>query len=85
MRDDCLLELYHQHLTENARRTLDVVIKLREVTMETIMLTGRLTTQQTRRGVWGLDSTGLIVYKPIRLSANGKRLAALLAKNREDK
>jgi len=85
MHDECLLELYHQHLTENARRALDVVVELKEVTMETIMITGRLTTQQTRRGVWGLDSTGLIVYKPIRLSDNGKRLAALLAKNEEDK
>ena len=83
MRDDCLLELYHQHLTENARCALDVVIKLGEVTMETIMLTGRLTTQQARRGVWGLDSTGLILYKPIRLAPNGKRLAELLAKKKE--
>ena len=82
MLDECLLELYRQHLTENARKALDVVIKLKEVRMEGIMITGGLTTQQTRRGVWGLDSTGLISYRsgrPIQLSEDGERLARLLA------
>ena len=83
MLDECLLELYRQHLTENARRSLKVIIREGAVRMETIMTTGGLTTQQTRRGVWGLDSTGLIDYRPgrpIRLSGNGERLAVLLAK-----
>ena len=81
MHNECLLELYHRHLTDNARRALEVVIEQEEVTMETIMVTARLTTQQTRRGVWGLACTGLICYnpgRPVRLSENGHRLAQLL-------
>ena len=81
MHDECLLALYHQHLTDNARRALAVVFRFKEVTMETIMVTARLTTQQTRRGVWGLACTGLICYnpgRPVRLSENGRRLAQLL-------
>ena len=79
MHDECLLELY-QSLTPDARRAFDVVTRLKVCTMERIMTAG-LTTQQTRRGVWGLASTGLIVYtpgRPVRISDNGDRLVALL-------
>ena len=49
--------------------------------MERLMLAAQITNQQVRKGMWGLASTGLIVYtqgRPIRLSDNGTRLVALL-------
>ena len=83
MKDDCLLELY-QHLIPDAKGVFDVLTSLEASTMEGIMLAGQLTTQQVRKGVWGLASTGLIQYRPgqpVQISANGIRLATLLAKS----
>jgi hypothetical protein len=81
MHDDCLLELY-QYLMPDARGVFDTLAPLDSSTMEGLMLAGQLTTQQVRKGVWGLASTGLIIYtpgRPVQLSANGSRLASLLA------
>jgi hypothetical protein len=81
MHDDCLLELY-QYLMPDARGVFDALAPLGSSTMEGLMLAGQLTTQQVRKGVWGLASTGLIVYnpgRPVQLSKNGTRLATLLA------
>jgi hypothetical protein len=83
MKDDCLLELYH-YLIPDAKGVFDVLKSLDASTMEGIMLAGQLTTQQVRKGVWGLASTGLIEYKPgqpVQISANGIRLVTLLAKS----
>jgi Mn-dependent DtxR family transcriptional regulator len=81
MPDECLLQLY-EYLTEEGRRAFDTLGPLETATMERIMLVGQLTTQQTRKAVWGLASTGLIIYQPglpVRLSENGARLVKLLA------
>jgi hypothetical protein len=81
MHNDCLLELY-QYLMPDARGVFDALAPLGSSTMEGLMLAGQLTTQQVRKGVWGLASTGLIVYnpgRPVQLSKNGARLATLLA------
>jgi hypothetical protein len=85
MHDDCLLELY-QYLMPDAKGVFDTLAPLGSSTMEGIMLAGQLTTQQVRKGVWGLASTGLIIYtpgRPIQLSANGSRLASLLAEKED--
>ena len=85
MNDDCLLELY-QLLMPDARTVFDA---LRQhdgpSTMERLMLAARITTQQVRKGVWGLASTGLIIYtpgRPLRMADNGARLASLLAEDK---
>ena len=84
MHDDCLLELY-QYLMPDARGVFDALAPLDSSTMEGLMLAGQLTTQQVRKGVWGLASTGLIVYspgRPVEMSTNGTRLAELLTKKK---
>jgi len=84
MHDDCLLELY-QYLMPDAKGVFDALAPLGSSTMEGLMLAGQLTTQQVRKGVWGLASTGLIVYspgRPVEMSTNGRRLAELLAKKK---
>ena len=84
MHDDCLLELY-QYLMPDAKGVFDALAPLGSSTMEGLMLAGQLTTQQVRKGVWGLASTGLIVYspgRPVEMSTNGTRLAELLTKKK---
>ena len=80
MHDECLLALY-QYLTTDAKGVFDALASMEVSTMEGLMLAGQLTTQQVRKGVWGLASTGLIIYqpgRPVQLSSNGIRLATLL-------
>lgn len=80
MQDECLLQLY-EYLIPEARRAFDSLTQLETATLEQLMMKGPLTTQQTRKAVWGLASTGLVIYErqlPIRLSENGIRLAKLL-------
>jgi hypothetical protein len=81
MNDDCLLELY-QLLIPDARTVFDALRQHNgPSTMERLMLSAQITNQQVRKGVWGLASTGLILYtpgRPIRISENGARLAFLL-------
>ena len=84
MHDDCLLELY-QYLMPDAKGVFDALAPLGSSTMEGLMLAGQLTTQQVRKGVWGLASTGLIVYspgRPVEMSTNGTRLAELLTQKK---
>ncbi len=80
MDDDCLRALYDL-LIPDAKAIFDTLAVIEAGTMEKIMLEGKLKTQQARKGVWGLTSTGLIIYKlgrPICLSDHGKRLVSLL-------
>lgn len=80
MHDECLLEL-HSYLIPESRAVFEALSVIGEGTMEDIMLQQRLKTQSTRKGTWGLRSTGLIDYslgRPVRLSANGQRLVKLL-------
>jgi hypothetical protein len=86
MNDDCLLELY-QLLIPDARIVFDALAQRDgPSTMERLMLSAQITNQQVRKGVWGLASTGLIVYtpgRPVRISDNGARLASLLAEEKK--
>ena len=80
MDDNCLLQIYTCLLPE-ARVVLQILLKIEAGTMEHIMKCGPLTTQQTRKAVWGLSCTGLISYRrggPVALSENGQRLGDLL-------
>ena len=80
VRDECLLQLYEVLLPE-ARRGFDVLAQRGAATMEELMRSGPLTTQQARKALWGLASTGLVVHQrglPVRLSTSGERLAELL-------
>jgi len=84
MDDKCLLALY-KVLSPEARTIFDVLRRTPDdpVSMDNLMLTARISTQKTRKGVWGLQNTGLIEYiyrKPIQLSEAGLRLSQLLAK-----
>ncbi len=85
MKDDCLLELY-QLLIPDARIVFDALTQHDgPSTMERLMLAARITNQQVRKGVWGLASTGLIIYtpgRPVRISDNGARLASLLSEDK---
>jgi Mn-dependent DtxR family transcriptional regulator len=86
MTDDCLLDLY-QLLIPDARTVFDALAQDDgPCTMERLMLSAQITNQQVRKGVWGLASTGLIIYtpgRPIRISDNGARLASLLAEEKK--
>ncbi len=80
MNDVCLLELYHL-LIPDSKAVFDALTQHGPSTMERLMLAARITNQQVRKGVWGLASTGLIVYtpgRPIRMSDSGARLVSLL-------
>lgn len=82
MHNDCLLEIYNDHLLSEARQVFPAIAQLESASMENLMIHARLTTNQVRRGVWGLACTGLIIYKPgapVVISDNGRQLAKLLA------
>jgi hypothetical protein len=63
MHDDCLLELY-QYLMPDAKGVFDTLAPLGASTMEGLMLAGQLTTQQVRKGVWGLCLDRLDCLQP---------------------
>lgn len=86
MQDSYLLELY-SYLTPEANRVFKALSKLDTATMERLMIEGAMTTQQVRRGVWGLGCTGLVSYtpgRPLRMAPNGKRLVRLLAQRAKE-
>ena len=87
MRDECLLQLY-QYLIPEARAAFNALGAAEPATMEHIMRAGQLSTQQIRKAVWGLASTGLTTYErglPVRLSDNGRRLVRLLAEQQKSR
>ncbi len=84
MDDKCLLALYDV-LSPEARNIFDVLRRTPDdpISMDNLMLRAQVSTQQTRKGVWGLANTGLIRYayrKPVQLSQSGIRLTELLQK-----
>lgn len=88
MDDKCLLALYAQFPPE-VRAIFDVLRRTPDdpVSMDNLMLSAQVSTQTTRKGVWGLQSAGLLKMTPPTpktLSEMGLRLATLLNETEAD-